>query len=186
MKTCEAKLRANAAWRERHREEHLRRRRERHAERMSDPSYVSRLKQLRDARKDEKSAYDREYREANRERARLNSRRKVKSNPSVYRAIQCNYKHRRRALESLGIESATLADWTAEQPKICFYCGNGCEDTFHVDHFIPLSKGGAHVLTNLRIACAPCNLKKNAKMPDEFMREVARSRVVPDMFQVAA
>jgi|AntAceMinimDraft_18_1070375.scaffolds.fasta_scaffold105335_2 5-methylcytosine-specific restriction endonuclease McrA len=37
----------------------------------------------------------------------------------------------------------------------------------HVDHIIPLSKGGQHRPSNLAIACDKCNLMKSAKMPEE-------------------
>lgn len=169
MKTSEAKLQANAEWRARHREAHLARRRLRHAELKADPDYVARRKELRDARKEQKVEYDKAYRSLNRDRLRENDRRKVKANPSLYLAIRNNYKHRRRAIESTGIESATLAAWTAAQPKVCFYCSVDCGGGFHVDHFVPLARGGAHVLTNLRIACPPCNLRKNAADPLEWM-----------------
>lgn len=186
MKTSEARLRANAAWRERHREDHLRRRRERHAERMADPDYVARRKALRDAGKEAKREYDREYRARTAEQQAAWTAEWIARNPEKRKAISRQYKAKRRSREEAGIASAVLAAWTAEQPKVCFYCDTGCDEGFHVDHFIPLSKGGAHVLTNLRIACASCNLKKNAKMPDEFMREVARSRVNAAMFAEAA
>lgn len=29
-----------------------------------------------------------------------------------------------------------------------------------IDHIIPMAKGGTNVLSNLQIACYPCNLKK--------------------------
>lgn len=175
MKTSEAKLKANAEWRARHREAHLERRRLRYAELKVDPNYVARCKELRDARKEKKAEYDKAYRSLNRDRVRENERRKVKANPSLYLAIRNNYKHRRRAIEAAGIESATLAAWTAEQPKVCFYCGSDCGASFHVDHFMPLAKGGAHVLTNLRIACQSCNLRKNAKLPDEWIEEITEA-----------
>lgn len=45
----------------------------------------------------------------------------------------------------------------------CLYCGAPAE---HVDHFIPLSRGGTHDLDNLVAACKACNLSKGAKLPD--------------------
>lgn len=36
----------------------------------------------------------------------------------------------------------------------------------HVDHIVPLSKGGADDITNMRALCGDCNLHKSAKMPD--------------------
>lgn len=47
----------------------------------------------------------------------------------------------------------------------CAYCGGPFE---HIDHVKPLSKGGPHCLSNLRPACANCNLRKFAKHPREW------------------
>jgi 5-methylcytosine-specific restriction endonuclease McrA len=41
-------------------------------------------------------------------------------------------------------------------------------DTYHVDHVVPISKGGSNDPSNLVVACAPCNLRKNDKLPHEF------------------
>lgn len=98
----------------------------------------------------------------------------VKRNPLKRKAISRQYKARRRSQEDAGISGGMLAAWTREQPKTCFYCGAACPDSFHVDHFVPLAKGGAHVLTNLRIACPTCNLRKNAKMPNIWIEEIDR------------
>jgi 5-methylcytosine-specific restriction endonuclease McrA len=98
--------------------------------------------------------YEKSYRAANKERLRAYN--------STRKAI-------RRSIEEAGIGLGTLLGWVKAQPKICFYCVTDCAESFHVDHFVPLAKGGAHVLTNLRIACAPCNLRKNARDPLEFM-----------------
>ena len=38
----------------------------------------------------------------------------------------------------------------------------------HVDHIVPISKGGKHEPSNLAIACDKCNLRKSDKMPDEI------------------
>ncbi len=49
----------------------------------------------------------------------------------------------------------------------CWYCGK-LEPVMHVDHAIPLSKGGTENWTNLVRACGPCNLRKNSKTEQEF------------------
>ncbi|MFD9918655.1 HNH endonuclease [[Kitasatospora] papulosa] len=51
----------------------------------------------------------------------------------------------------------------------CFYCEGPFE---HLDHFIPIAKGGAHVIHNLVPACADCNLRKSDKMPWDWMPEL--------------
>jgi len=53
------------------------------------------------------------------------------------------------------------------QNRKCFYCGCELVD-YQIDHFIPLSKGGEHIIENIVIACISCNLSKNDKMPMEF------------------
>ena len=42
---------------------------------------------------------------------------------------------------------------------------------WHLDHIIPLSRGGMHDDSNLQILCVHCNLSKNAKHPDDWLKE---------------
>jgi 5-methylcytosine-specific restriction endonuclease McrA len=102
-----------------------------------------------------------------------------KLNPEKRTAISNSYKSRRRAIEDNGISGSMLLAWASMQPKVCFYCGDDCAKKYHVDHFFPLSKGGAHVLTNLRIACAACNLHKSQTLPDKWIEK--NLRVCPEM-----
>lgn len=47
---------------------------------------------------------------------------------------------------------------------ICGICHLPAErDDFHVDHVIPLSKGGEHSYANTQVSHPPCNLRKGAK-----------------------
>ena len=47
---------------------------------------------------------------------------------------------------------------------ICQYCGEFNLDG-HVDHILPLSKGGTDDLDNLAWACAECNKRKGTRVP---------------------
>ena len=40
----------------------------------------------------------------------------------------------------------------------------------HVDHIVPLAKGGQHVASNIQILCPTCNVRKSAKDPIDFMQ----------------
>jgi 5-methylcytosine-specific restriction endonuclease McrA len=46
----------------------------------------------------------------------------------------------------------------------CGICGEFIEGDFHVDHVIPLSKGGMHGYVNVQPAHPKCNLSKGAKV----------------------
>lgn len=47
----------------------------------------------------------------------------------------------------------------------CQYCGSTEDLTF--DHVIPRSQGGRTSWTNITAACAPCNLRKGGRTPEE-------------------
>ena len=50
----------------------------------------------------------------------------------------------------------------------CYLCGGFIpKGKRHVDHVVPLAKGGSHTASNLGISCATCNLRKGAKLPEE-------------------
>lgn len=50
---------------------------------------------------------------------------------------------------------------------ICAYCGD--EDGPHeVDHIRPIKRGGGNDLDNLCVACRPCNVSKNNRLPSEW------------------
>lgn len=53
----------------------------------------------------------------------------------------------------------------------CVYCGRSAPDVvLHVDHVVPVSKGGTNEITNLVTACSDCNLgKSNRKLDDKSM-----------------
>jgi 5-methylcytosine-specific restriction endonuclease McrA len=56
--------------------------------------------------------------------------------------------------------------------KMCVECGGLLSKLGkHVDHVLPLAKGGPHSTKNLQLLCPPCNRSKSDKLPEEFMRE---------------
>jgi 5-methylcytosine-specific restriction endonuclease McrA len=91
-----------------------------------------------------------------------------------------------RALERTQMRSGTTLTQSERQScgrKIanrdggyfCFYCKDPLISDFHVDHKIPIAKGGSHSLDNMVLACMPCNQEKHAKDIDEY-RVWRRSR----------
>ena len=61
----------------------------------------------------------------------------------------------------------------------CYLCGEEGvyegREGLHIDHVIPIARGGAHAMDNLRPACAPCNHMKNRSTLDEYRDRVVRT-----------
>jgi 5-methylcytosine-specific restriction endonuclease McrA len=56
------------------------------------------------------------------------------------------------------------------QEARCAYCDVSLEDTgYHVDHVIPLAKGGTNYPSNLALACPRCNMEKHDKLLEEWL-----------------
>lgn len=167
---------SNAKSREKNREKVLAGKKAWYEKVKNTPEFKAKQAAYIEATKDQKRQYDKEYRRRPEiaEKQIKRARRWVKANPEKRAAIVRNYRDKRRAQEESGVGTAELAEWTAAQKKVCYWCGDKCESSFHVDHYEPLAKGGKHELENLVIACASCNLRKNAKDPLEFAQEVGR------------
>lgn len=60
------------------------------------------------------------------------------------------------------------------QKNKCAYCKCNVSKTRHIDHIMPLSKGGTNWRNNLQILCPKCNLTKNAKDPIKFAQEIGK------------
>ena len=50
----------------------------------------------------------------------------------------------------------------------CWWCNKPIQGTYHIDHRIPLVRGGSNAPDNLVISCPHCNLSKNSKMAWEW------------------
>lgn len=97
--------------------------------------------------------YQRSYRSENPERVALYSRAK-------------------RARKAGAAGSHTTHDVAGKfdlQGGRCYYCGCELQD-FHVDHKIPLARGGSNFPANLCCACPSCNSSKCDKTPQEFIQ----------------
>jgi len=93
----------------------------------------------------------------------------------LYKAMKKNTDAKRRAKYKNGdITSKQMRDFISNVKK-CYWCNcNINSKNMHVDHYIPLSKGGKHTLSNIVASCAKCNISKNAKDPYIFALEKGR------------
>jgi 5-methylcytosine-specific restriction endonuclease McrA len=68
---------------------------------------------------------------------------------------------------------AFVVDAKSREMFTCHWCRQNCKrKSLHIDHVVPLSKGGDDDVKNLCLSCDECNLSKGRKMPADFMLEV--------------
>lgn len=81
-------------------------------------------------------------------------------------------KLRRRAREYNAPGSHTADDIRLilrSQKGRCWYCqAEITADNMHIDHRVPLSRGGTNAPENLVATCPACNLSKNDRLPHEW------------------
>ncbi len=77
----------------------------------------------------------------------------------------------RRARKKLADGSHTseeVRQMVRDQRGVCAYCESSFSGSYHVDHMIPLSRGGCNDWTNLAITCGDCNRSKGSMTVEEF------------------
>jgi len=113
----------------------------------------------RDANRARIAANRREWLAANRDRTRQNTRNWKAKNPEI---VTLQNRARRHLKRETPISRDALAARRAFLGDTCWICHrHALKLTW--DHVKPLSKGGAHMLSNLRLACVSCNSRKGAK-----------------------
>lgn len=86
-------------------------------------------------------------------------------------AANAKAKAKRRASELSAAGEYTIEDVKLQlrsQKYKCWWCEKPLKGVWHIDHRIPLSKGGSNWPNNICITCPHCNLSKNNKLPHEF------------------
>ena len=124
-------------------------------------------KEYRQKNPELRSSYVKKSMEANKEH-HAEQRRKYLQTPegkAMYRKqTQTRYALRKNSF----VEVVDINAVYDEQEGVCYLCQEEFAfDEMHADHVIPLSKGGLHKRSNIKMACASCNLSKGAKLLQE-------------------
>ena len=91
------------------------------------------------------------------------------ANPDARRIYALN--RRAREKEAGGNLSKCLADKLFKlQHGKCACCKMPLGKNYHMDHIMPLAKGGSNTDDNMQLLTAKCNMQKSAKDPIEFMQ----------------
>lgn len=103
----------------------------------------------------------------NPERERAHDATWRKNHPEEARAKGRN-RHARLASAEGSHTAADVAAQRARQKGRCYWCGVKVGRSYHVDHVVPLARGGSNGPENLVIACARCNCSRGALLPHEW------------------
>ncbi len=124
------------------------------------------------------------YRKNNRQVIAKKIKKWIANNPEKYREMNVRNARNRRARIFASIANFSLSDESYLRSYFdnrCVYCGRFEDENFvmHLDHFIPLAKGGQHTAKNIVTACGKrvnayhpetsCNLSKGGKDPYEWI-----------------
>ena len=109
----------------------------------------------------------------NKERYKERGKKWKKENREYLKPFNRANSAKRRAIKMAAVGSYTPADianiYKSQNGK-CRYCNIEVGNKYHIDHVVPLSRGGSNYPDNLVIACHSCNESKGAKLLSEWKR----------------
>ena len=80
---------------------------------------------------------------------------------------------KRRQITGSHLSIKTIRNLLEQYKYKCYYCNTNInhkeKNSYHIDHYIPIAKGGTNDVENLVISCPTCNMSKGAKDPFVFM-----------------
>jgi 5-methylcytosine-specific restriction endonuclease McrA len=171
---------ARAKWDAKNRKEYMRRYRLTHGDKER-----ARARELRAVNPEQAHARDRVKRLADPEGARRRTKAWQEKNKEYRRAYQISYaktnpeKRKASYKNCIARRRGAVGRYTADdvrrilmaQRERCAYCRQKLGE-HHIDHIVPLSRGGTNWPANIQITCPTCNVRKHARLPEVFAREL--------------
>ena len=120
--------------------------------------------------RDKVRASNKKWRDVNPEKVKEKNLRWERNNKDKRQAITRRYRALKRGT-SVG-DVPMLSEQLDRQGGMCANCRvKGAGMKFHLDHVVPVSKGGPHTADNVEALCERCNLKKADKSPERWAAE---------------
>ncbi len=89
-------------------------------------------------------------------------------NPDYGARSAARRRFRKKSLGVFYLTDKDLRRLRIRQGHLCYLCGRTLPADAHMEHIIPLSRGGRHSIGNIMFACPACNHKKGTKLLSEF------------------
>lgn len=132
---------------------------------------IARSKAWAEKNREKKAAQSAKYRERYPEKMANFRFEWLRNNPD-WVAVK-DARRRARKLASNGRFTASDVKYLfGKQRGSCAWCKTSIRDGYHVDHVIPLAKGGSNVAKNIVLSCASCNTRKSSKDPLVWARQL--------------
>ena len=149
-------------------------------------------KNLTEDQLEKRRQYFRDYRAKNKdkivdkrtaEQIRADSRRYYLQKSEIIKARVAKYQsenkdrarswwNTRRTREQAGRLSGNIVEKLLSLQKWkCACCRKSLRDGYHLDHIVPLSKGGLNIDQNVQLLTPECNMRKSVKDPITYMQE---------------
>jgi len=126
-------------------------------------------------RKNKKVVLERRKEYYSKNKEKITKYKKAYSQTEKGKAISRNKTNKRRAKYKNGDVTTDELLQLYARVKKCYWCEKKLsKNKIHMDHYVPLSKGGLHTISNIVLSCPRCNLSKNAKDPHKFAQTLGR------------
>lgn len=149
--------------------------------RKNNPDYVAKISNKSKEKKIEYvknnkekiSKYSKKWAENNKDKISIYQKKWKKNNPDKMKDKYRRHAHARRPSSNGGKLSSGLSQRLFKiQKGKCACCGISLKNGFHMDHIVPLALGGKNEDRNIQLLLPACNMKKSAKHPNDYMREM--------------
>ena len=117
-------------------------------------------------------AWQAKWREKSTEKIREYQQRYQTKYPEKRRIISHNYRARKNSNGGKLSKDVAYKLLMLQHSK-CAICKKNLKKTgFHLDHVVPLARGGKNIDANIQLTCPKCNTSKGSKDPIMFMQEM--------------
>jgi 5-methylcytosine-specific restriction endonuclease McrA len=94
----------------------------------------------------------------------------IKNNLLKHRLYNEKRRERENKTCNKSINKDSIIKMMSNQKNNCVFCSKDISINYHIDHIIPLTKKGFHIIENIQLLCPTCNLSKNKKTNEEFIK----------------